>query len=105
MTKGKHTPGPWHLVWWGNEEYPYPLSVVADGAWIARNGTTSSEANAHLIAAAPDLLDALTGALDSLLFAQAEIKAQAAIPEDDSEMMQDRIDAARAAIAKARGQS
>jgi hypothetical protein len=59
--KQMHNPGPWKLVWWGNEQYPYPLSVLADndGAWIARDGTVSSEANARLIAAAPDMLAAL----------------------------------------------
>jgi hypothetical protein len=61
----KHTPGPWNLVWWGNEKYPYPLSSLADndGKWIARDGTVSSEANARLIAAAPDLLAACRAAL------------------------------------------
>ena len=58
----KWTPGPWNLVWWGNETYPYPLSILADndGMWIARDGTVSSEANARLITAAPDLFEALT---------------------------------------------
>lgn len=56
-----HTKGPWNLVWWGNEQYPFPLSVLADndGAWVSRGGEVSSEANARLIAAAPDLLEAL----------------------------------------------
>ena len=53
-----HTPGPWKLIWWGNEEYPYPLSVHSgdDTLWIARDGTVSSHANARLIADAPTLL-------------------------------------------------
>ena len=65
MTQVKHTPGPWRLVWWGNEAYPYPLSILAenDGAWIARDGHVSSDANARLIAAAPDMLEALRGML------------------------------------------
>ena len=56
-----HTPGPWKAILHGDEEFPFPLSIhTADGAhWIARGGTTSSLANAHLIAAAPDLLEAL----------------------------------------------
>ena len=55
-----HTKGPWNLVWWGNEQYPFPLSILAnnDGAWVSRGGEVSSEANARLIAAAPDLLEA-----------------------------------------------
>lgn len=56
-----HTPGPWKLIWWGNETYPYPLSVHTedDENWIARDGEVSSVANAHLIAAAPGMLKAL----------------------------------------------
>jgi len=56
-----HTKGPWNLVWWGNEQFPFPLSILAndDGAWVTRGGEVSSEANARLIAAAPDLLEAL----------------------------------------------
>ena len=50
------TPGPWTLIWHGNETYPFPLSVHTEdhSCWIARDGTTSSEANARLIAAAPE---------------------------------------------------
>lgn len=56
-----HTPGPWKAILHGNETYPFPLSIhTADDAnWIARDGTTSSIANACLIAATPDLLEAL----------------------------------------------
>ena len=48
---------PWKLVWWGNEKYPYPLSLLSngDGHWIARDGTVSSEANARRIARVPTL--------------------------------------------------
>lgn len=61
MSKKAHTPGPWNLIWWGNEAYPYPLTILADndGAWIARDGTVGNPADAHLIAAAPDMLEAL----------------------------------------------
>lgn len=60
----KHTQGPWNLVWWGNETYPYPLSILADddGAWIARDGTISNPADGRLIAAAPEMLAALKAA-------------------------------------------
>jgi hypothetical protein len=60
----KHTPGPWNLVWWGNETYPYPLSILADndGAWIARGGTISNPADGRLIAAAPEMMAALKDA-------------------------------------------
>lgn len=68
MANAKHTPGPWNLVWWGNETYPYPLSILAnnDGAWVTRGGTVSSEANARLIAAAPAMLEALKAWVEEL---------------------------------------
>lgn len=80
-----HTPGPWKLIWWGNERYPYPLSIdtADDACWIARNGTCSNPADARLIAAAPDLLAAL--------------KAVMAVADRKT----DEFDRARAAISKA----
>jgi hypothetical protein len=50
----KHTPGPWHL-------FPKnPLCIEArDGNVALVNLARSSEADARLIAAAPDLLEAL----------------------------------------------
>jgi hypothetical protein len=63
----RHTPGPWRisgcrmgneiLIEHGNEDTVSPCigSVFSDG------GRLPQEANAHLIAAAPDLLDALGG--------------------------------------------
>jgi len=61
MAKTRFTPRPWNLIWYGNEQYPYPLSILADedGAWIARGGFVSSKANADLLDAAPDLYAAL----------------------------------------------
>ena len=58
---GKHTPGPWKVILHGNEEYPYPLSVLSEDGekWIARNGYVSTIPNARLIASAPELLEAL----------------------------------------------
>jgi hypothetical protein len=61
MSNAKHTPGPWNQA-------PYsPTDVVANGdtmVAMAREGLNGIErdkaiANARLIAAAPDLLDAL----------------------------------------------
>lgn len=55
------TPGPWRLIWWGNETYPYPLSICADDdkKWVTRDGTVSSEEDARLIASAPALYAAV----------------------------------------------
>ena len=62
------TKGPWKLILHGNEVYPFPLSVHAedDANWIARDGTTSSIANARLIAAAPEMAELLERALQDL---------------------------------------
>ena len=97
MTDTAHTPGPWNLVWWGNEEYPYPLSVLADrnSAWVARGGSVSSEANARLIAAAPDLLDELQNIANASPHTWDD-------PSDFQGWAQSR---ARAAIAKAKGEA
>lgn len=70
MTELKHTPGPWG---WSHREIPsgnYSTQVydanekeIATIAWypVRQNNitTTSREANARLIAAAPELLEAL----------------------------------------------
>lgn len=62
-----HTLKPWNLIWHGNEQYPFPLSIHSEDGeeWIARDGTVSSEAYARLIAAAPELLAALKGIIDN----------------------------------------
>lgn len=60
---GKHTPGPW-VVWYS--DWPGVVGVeCASGETIAdcshSNDPDLSEANARLIAAAPELLEALRG--------------------------------------------
>lgn len=62
---GKHTPGPW-VVWYS--DWPGVVGVeCASGETIAdcshSNAPDLSEANARLIAAAPDMLEALITAL------------------------------------------
>ena len=64
MKEQKHTPGPWiatHIIgsWWIEDDDPTAfcrrrIAIVDDGA-----GIESPEANARLIAAAPELLAAL----------------------------------------------
>ena len=67
MSETKHTPGPWqtdesgHRIEWSNW-------IIANGVMIAAVTETSqapeiSDANARLIAAAPDLLGALSDIL------------------------------------------
>lgn len=59
---GKHTPGPWRYTPWHIEEGN--PTVRAPEGWLICE--TSSDANARLIAAAPDLLEALRDALCAL---------------------------------------
>ena len=69
----KHTPGPWRLHTYLDSGRPNPGSIVADnphgeGAeevasikWIGGGFHAEQAANARLIAAAPELLEALRG--------------------------------------------
>ncbi len=109
----KHTPGPWRFSdntkWWKTN--PFSVTVPKKGvhgtavANIPARATISMEeaqANARLIAAAPDLLEAL----DSLaryadtceLFIKETHPGKAAA-------LRERVTNARAAIAKATGES
>jgi hypothetical protein len=93
----KHTPGPWAAELWNN-------SSTDDIGWtITRNGSrvptstfdgdeAEAEANARLIAAAPDLLEALSAMLE-----QFNYNTITGIVHDESAA----IAKARAAIAKA----
>lgn len=91
MTDTQHTPGPWRAEWVPKGQRPW-VGRIAEGRWAALAcGKTDeeAEANARLIAAAPELLAALQ--------AVADYWAGGDVPAD--------IDAAmRAAIAKATGQ-
>lgn len=70
-----HTPGPWHLIAPKLPRYPLQLleirakdgAVVHWGGFDASDfGKTERKANARLIVAAPDLLDAARAALSVL---------------------------------------
>ena len=59
-----HTPGPWEIC----ETQKGEIGIAADGIWIiaVRHGALyhpRGDANARLIAAAPELLDALSKAV------------------------------------------
>lgn len=120
---GQHTPGPWQLVE-GNENHgPYVTSNwgrdICDlytmsnpmSAAICNGGDSKpiwfddAAANARLIAAAPDLLAALEGLVKAVNYRDACSVSGAAAPRiaDASIRLTDAIDAARAAIARARG--
>jgi hypothetical protein len=81
----KHTPGPWEIE--GHYHFGYKWisgpehSQLAQVVWCMEyeDRSPSCEANAHLIAAAPDLLEALEIALDFAGDAWWAEKAEAAI--------------------------
>lgn len=105
---GEHTQGPWHIVLYGdgnsrvihsdeNTRVCFMASALdGDNAAALR-----INANAHLIAAAPDLLAALEGLLPEL---DIEIEArQLGGNAEDWADIERLTDAARAAIARAKG--
>lgn len=93
FSETRHTPGPWSTAEWPSREKDY-IRVFAGTTYVGSVGNSDdpferTEANARLIAAAPDLLAALKLILQSI----------------PSEMFGDyESDAAYAAIAKAEGE-
>lgn len=110
----KHTPGPWAVAEVAPEFYghgKYWVAYVDLGTWPDLTATVAPciglegqpinrevvEANAHLIAAAPDLLAACEACVTLLI----RYENRSIAPEVGTGAA---IDAAKAAIAKARGQ-
>ena len=101
----KHTPGPWSL-----KTYTYFSGGTAQGDVIDADGRTirvcgvsltstpESQANARLIAAAPELLEALRTFADEYVAMINSGDCGFWNPEDE-----DKVKGARAAIAKATG--
>ncbi len=88
----KHTPGPWSL--WGKAN---PSQVISyEHGFIAQTVGGNDEANARLISAAPELLEAL----NKLFGADMEY----CMEMDGKQDQLDAIEFARAAIAKATGE-
>ena len=73
MTTAKHTPGPWGCIYTSNHAHDYRLTKVdnqhlpvnADG-----NDHSEQRATARLIAAAPDMLEALKHVRNDLPYLQ-----------------------------------
>jgi hypothetical protein len=110
----KHTPGPWRLEWWEYKGRPEPvLTVRTDADAVAqvmglwRDGADDSDerqANARLIAAAPDLIDQLEFARDCLTeLAELVENGTFDAAEHWVEANGGVWESIRAAIAKARG--
>lgn len=92
----KHTPGPWHTgaediapcIVYGTNGFAICNAVIHHG----KHSESESIANARLIAAAPELLEACH---------KARALLAGSIPEEDQRIVEDSL---RAAIAKATGQ-
>lgn len=82
MADSKHTPGPWNAgrcpandsrwriygsEWNGSEVYRYRTAVASTANWLSTDPAEEVEANAHLIAAAPELLEAAKRALPVMI--------------------------------------
>ncbi len=95
----KHTPAPWSLL---EDRVPSSLEVIgSDGKSICelwrRANVEKEKADSRLIAAAPELLEALNDLLNACY--------KASIHDELSEIIDGKLmDAAQLAIAKARGE-
>ncbi len=94
-----HTPGPWFAKRMRNDNGNFDIDSVG-GYFVAKSigglDVGEEEANARLIAAAPELLAALQRAYMALI---------GYLPGHRNAITDAAIDAARAAIAKAEGRS
>lgn len=122
MSDTKFTPGPWWAAIGKDQPVPYyrglvavlssdPYISICTGETGDQSGRTCGgdewEANAALIAAAPDLYEAAETELNALLFARtllAEYERQVSGDTFNSPVINSAIDDARAALAKARGE-
>ena len=99
MTERKWTPGPWEAMDKGFHPYPYVCGPEDDYEYgkdrpvVAYLVGMNIPHNAHLIAAAPDLYEALEWCIKSLEFSYTGTASDSEIPQD-----------IRAALAKARGE-
>ena len=87
----KWTPGPWHT---GKGSFPFQININTDSGTIATvyGETGENEANAHLIAAAPELYAALADMISSYEALGAPLP------------MAKEVEVALCALAKARGE-
>ena len=95
-----HTPGPWPVESRRFHEWPKTI-LGADGTLLGEWGP-AYEADIRLIAAAPELLEALDAARECLEWAYERVDPHKHVAVD---IHNDVLPAARAAIAKARGES
>lgn len=114
MSAPTWTPGPWHATepnGWGTRHIRDASKPPLPIAEVLHFGPTGSGPNAHLIETAPELYEALEAcAGDLIAFVDALERSAAADPRVAAEaarfaaVMLERIDNARAVLAKARGE-
>jgi hypothetical protein len=92
----KHTPGPWKIDRQDDEVVMVDASSGPAICDVYGDHNGERDANARLIAAAPDLYSALVELLDASNIAELPLR-------EESERLDRAEDAARAAIKKARG--
>jgi hypothetical protein len=94
----RRTPGPWQRTPAGGTVHPFQISSAVGNRSIVANctalGFRTTEANAHLIAAAPELLETLRDV-------EANLTGQDYFPE----RVADSLRRIKAAIAKAEGEA
>ena len=99
----KHTKGPWTATKHDQHWVRVNVTIKAGGnTWVAFMPDEDKEermANARLMAAAPDLLEALENAVSELDYLTVAPDSDYARPDDEI------IKAAEAAIAKAKGEA
>lgn len=97
-TQTQHTPGPWSLdASWEKNEITAGKFHIAEVGESVRFSEPEARANARLISAAPELLEALK----ALLAHEGEIEYSGIGTESDSDALEEAKKAAKAAIAKA----
>jgi len=102
-----HTPGPWVVSDTNDEGDVYVSQTAKAGLYVAialdplysSEPTTEANANANLIAAAPDLLEACER------IAELDCTDGYTLADSEYPALWDALHVARAAIAKARGES
>lgn len=76
MSESKHTPGPWHANTPLDERYAHGSTIrdhdIGRIIAVVHDANGSTIANAHLVAAAPDLLQRLEHVAEYLHFHKAE---------------------------------
>jgi len=99
MSETKHTPGPWRIELRGGDKYlygaePEQSALMCDMSYYP--WTPDTDADWHLIAAAPDLL----AALKAMLSEYGDVGDESILAEDEP---QHPVIMARAAVDKAEG--